>query len=119
TALAHRGLARRLRARGRPPRVRAKFRGDVCMPLSAAAGIALDEALIFERGSPGRTGVSAPAPDVPEADPKALFGAMFRDEAQGPRGLAGPAAFGHSVRLRQQTYHTASLMYPIGWYPMK
>ncbi len=40
----------------------------------AARGLSFKEPPIFERGAPGRTGVSLAPLDVPEVDPAALFG---------------------------------------------
>ncbi|HEY8431242.1 MAG TPA: aminomethyl-transferring glycine dehydrogenase subunit GcvPB [Sandaracinaceae bacterium] len=89
------------------------------MPVSAAPGIALDEPLIFERGAPGRSGASAPALDVPAADPKALFGEAFRDEAARLPEVSEPEAFRHYVRLSQQNFAIDSVMYPLGSCTMK
>ncbi len=89
------------------------------MPISAAPGIALDEPLIFERGAPGRTGASTPAMDVPAADPKALFGEAYRDEAPRLPEVSEPEAFRHYVRLSQQNFAIDSVMYPLGSCTMK
>jgi len=89
------------------------------MPLSAASGIALDEALIFERGTPGRTGASLPAMDVPEVDPKELFGELHRDEGPLLPEVSEPEAFRHYVRLSQQNFAIDSVMYPLGSCTMK
>ncbi len=89
------------------------------MPVSGAPGLALDEPLIFERGTPGRSGASAPAMDVPAADPKALYGAFFRDDPPGLPEVSEPEAFRHYVRLSQQNFAIDSVMYPLGSCTMK
>lgn len=89
------------------------------MPMSAAPGIALDEPLIFERGAPGRTGASVPAMDVPAADPKALFGEAYREEAPRLPEVSEPEVFRHYVRLSQQNFAIDSVMYPLGSCTMK
>lgn len=89
------------------------------MPLNATSGIALDEALIFERGTPGRTGASTPAMDVPEVDPKELFGELHRDAEPLLPEVSEPEAFRHYVRLSQQNFAIDSVMYPLGSCTMK
>ncbi len=57
--------------------------------------------------------------DVPEADPKALFGAYYRDEAPGLPEVSEPEAFRHYVRISQQNFAIDSVMYPLGSCTMK
>jgi glycine dehydrogenase subunit 2 len=89
------------------------------MSVIAASGNASNEPLIFERGTPGRTGVSAPALDVPEADPAALFGDAYRSEAPRLPEVSEPEAFRHYVRLSQQNFAIDTTMYPLGSCTMK
>ncbi len=89
------------------------------MPGQARGGIHFVEPLIFERGAPGRHGSSIPALDVPAADPKALFGASFREEAPSLPEVSEPEAFRHYVRLSQANFSIDSNMYPLGSCTMK
>ena len=72
------------------------------MPGLARSGIQWAEPLIFERGASGRTGASLPACDVPEIDPKELFGDLHREasEQAGLPDVSEPEAFRHYVRLK-------------------
>ncbi|MEZ4336392.1 MAG: hypothetical protein R3B82_07170 [Sandaracinaceae bacterium] len=89
------------------------------MPGQARGGIHFVEPLIFERGAPGRHGSSIPALDVPAADPKALFGASFREEPPSLPEVSEPEAFRHYVRLSQANFSIDSNMYPLGSCTMK
>ncbi|MFK7986802.1 MAG: aminomethyl-transferring glycine dehydrogenase subunit GcvPB [Sandaracinaceae bacterium] len=89
------------------------------MPGHAASGLTLQEPLIFERGTAGRDGSSVPSLDVPAADPKALFGDAYRDEAPNLPEVSEPEAFRHYVRLSQQNFAIDSVMYPLGSCTMK
>jgi glycine dehydrogenase subunit 2 len=79
------------------------------------------EPLIFERGATGRTGSSLPAFDVPEVDPKALFGASAREpsELAGLPEVSEPEAFRHYVRLSTMNFAIDNAMYPLGSCTMK
>jgi len=78
----------------------------------------LDEALIFERGAPGRDGWQVPEP-VLEG------GAPLPDELRREDDLAGLPEVGelevlrHFVRLSQWNYSAATTMYPLGSCTMK
>src|SRR5262249_41787651 len=89
------------------------------MPGQGASGLTFTEPLIFERGTPGRTGASLAPLDVPAADPKALFGAAFRDEQPHLPEVSEPEAFRHYVRLSQQNFAIDLGMYPLGSCTMK
>jgi glycine dehydrogenase subunit 2 len=89
------------------------------MPSSARPGLALDEPLIFERGSAGRHGASLPACDVPPADAKALLGSAYRAEPAPLPEVSEPEAFRHYVRLSQQNFAIDLGMYPLGSCTMK
>ncbi|MFO0685768.1 MAG: aminomethyl-transferring glycine dehydrogenase subunit GcvPB [Sandaracinus sp.] len=89
------------------------------MPGQGATGLTFTEPLIFERGSSGRTGASLAPLDVPAADPKALFGASFRDEPAHLPEVSEPEAFRHYVRLSQQNFAIDLGMYPLGSCTMK
>ncbi|MDB4975393.1 MAG: Glycine dehydrogenase [Myxococcaceae bacterium] len=89
------------------------------MPSSARTGLAFDEPLIFERGSPGRHGASLAPADVPEVDAKALLGSSFRSEPAPLPNVSEPEAFRHFVRLSQQNFAIDIGMYPLGSCTMK
>jgi glycine dehydrogenase subunit 2 len=89
------------------------------MPSSARTGLAFDEPLIFERGSPGRHGASLPPNDVPEVDAAALLGESFRSEPAPLPSVSEPEAFRHFVRLSQQNFAIDIGMYPLGSCTMK
>jgi glycine dehydrogenase subunit 2 len=89
------------------------------MPSSARPGLAFEEPLIFERGTPGRSGASLPEADVPEVDASALFGSLYRDEPAPLPEVSEPEAFRHYVRLSQQNFAIDLGMYPLGSCTMK
>ena len=89
------------------------------MPGQGASGLTFTEPLIFERGTPGRSGASLASLDVPAADPKALFGAAFRTEQPHLPEVSEPEAFRHYVRLSQQNFAIDLGMYPLGSCTMK
>jgi glycine dehydrogenase subunit 2 len=89
------------------------------MSSSARSGLAFDEPLIFERGSPGRTGASLPATDVPSVDAAALFGSAYRSEPAPLPSVSEPEVFRHYVRLSQQNFAIDLGMYPLGSCTMK
>jgi len=89
------------------------------MPGQGALGLTFTEPLIFERGTPGRTGASLAPLDVPAADPKALFGDAFRTEQPHLPEVSEPEAFRHYVRLSQQNFAIDLGMYPLGSCTMK
>jgi glycine dehydrogenase subunit 2 len=89
------------------------------MPGQAASGLSFVEPLIFERGTPGRHGSSHASLDVPEVDPKALYGAAARREAAGLPEVSEPEAFRHYVRLSQQNMAIDTAFYPLGSCTMK
>jgi glycine dehydrogenase subunit 2 len=89
------------------------------MPSSARPGLAFDEPLIFERGTPGRHGASLPDADVPEVDERALLGAQYRSEPTPLPEVSEPEAFRHFVRLSQQNFAIDLGMYPLGSCTMK
>jgi glycine dehydrogenase subunit 2 len=81
--------------------------------------LAFDEPLIFERGTPGRTGASLPESDVPAVDAEKLFGAAYRSEPTPLPEVSEPEAFRHFVRLSQQNFAIDLGMYPLGSCTMK
>ncbi len=89
------------------------------MPSSVRSGVAFDESLIFERGSPGRSGASLPPMDVPAVDAQALLGSAYRAEPTPLPEVSEPEAFRHFVRLSQQNFAIDLGMYPLGSCTMK
>jgi len=89
------------------------------MPGQVASGLTYQPQLIFELGSPGRTGLSVPALDVPEIDPKAHYGALARKESAALPEVSEPEATRHYVRLSQQNFAIDTGMYPLGSCTMK
>jgi glycine dehydrogenase subunit 2 len=89
------------------------------MPQSAASGLTFETPLLFEQGSPGRTGASLPACDVPEVDPAAALGDLARAEPAPLPELSEPEVFRHYVRLSQQNFAIDLGMYPLGSCTMK
>ncbi len=89
------------------------------MPRSAASGLTYESPLIFEQGSPGRSGASLPALDVPEADAASLFGALFRDEPAPLPEVSEAEVVRHVVRISQQNFAIDTGMYPLGSCTMK
>lgn len=74
-----------------------------------------EEPLLFERGSPDKTGV-----DLPAAKPVARrLGALERREEIGLPGLSEPEAMRHYVRLSRLNYAIDSGIYPLGSCTMK
>jgi len=85
----------------------------------AARGLEFDEPTIFERGAPGRTGVSLPPLDVPEVDSREAFGLLARREPAGLPEVSEPEVVRHFVRLSQQNFSIDSQFYPLGSCTMK
>jgi len=85
----------------------------------AAHGLQFVEPPIFERGAPGRSGMSLAPLDVPAVDPKMAFGDMARREAAGLPEVSEPEAVRHFVRLSQQNFSIDSQFYPLGSCTMK
>ncbi len=84
--------------------------------LSGNRGLMVEEKLIFEIGSPGRTGVDLPEP--PPFDADRLAGCR----RAGPIGLpdlAEPQVVRHYTRLSQKNYGIDTGFYPLGSCTMK
>jgi glycine dehydrogenase subunit 2 len=84
------------------------------------SGLNLDEPLLFERGRPGRRGVSLPAAGVPEVDPASEIPKEYlRDGISGMPELSEPEVVRHFVRLSQWNYGIDSGPFPLGSCTMK
>jgi glycine dehydrogenase subunit 2 len=98
---------------------------DVAVTAPAAAGmqspLQREQArTIFEKGAPGRRAFTAPALDVPEADPSELLPPAFR--RSGPARLpevSEPELVRHYVRLSKRNFDLDSGFYPLGSCTMK
>ena len=82
---------------------------------SGHRGLQMEEPLIFEMGSTGRTGVDLPAPGK-AAD---KLGGLGRQGAIGLPALSEPQVVRHYVRLSQKNYAIDSGLYPLGSCTMK
>ncbi len=89
------------------------------MPDQASRGLSFEEPPIFERGAPGRTGVSLPALDVPAVDLASELGTLNRAEPPGLPEVSEPEAFRHFVRLSQWNFSIDTQFYPLGSCTMK
>ena len=82
---------------------------------SGSRGLLQAEKLIFEAGSPERTGVDLPDSNV---GPERL-GGMKRKSALGLPGMSEPETVRHYVRLSQRNYASDLGMFPLGSCTMK
>lgn len=87
--------------------------------ITGAKGLAFREPLIFEIGSMGRSGVSLPAVEVDETDPKEIFGDKYRPDVEGFPEVSEAEVVRHFVRLSHQNFNIDSGMYPLGSCTMK
>ncbi len=85
----------------------------------AARGFQFCEPTIFERGVPGRNGLSIAPLDVPEVDSRALFGALLREKQAALPEVSEPDVVRHFVRLSQQNFSIDTQFYPLGSCTMK
>jgi glycine dehydrogenase subunit 2 len=89
------------------------------MPNEAVSGLEWREPPIFERGAPGRSGVSLGALDVPAVDPRVALGALARRTPAALPEVSEPEAIRHFVRLSQWNYSIDTQFYPLGSCTMK
>jgi glycine dehydrogenase subunit 2 len=85
----------------------------------AARGLEWKEPPIFERGTPGRTGVSLGKNDVPDVDLGRALGALRRKTPAHLPEVSEPEAIRHFVRLSQWNYSIDTQFYPLGSCTMK
>jgi len=85
----------------------------------AIPGIWQNEPLLFEQGSPGRSGASLPKAGVPEYDPTEEFGGLTRPAVEGMPELSEPDVMRHYVRISQWNYGIDLGFYPLGSCTMK
>jgi glycine dehydrogenase subunit 2 len=78
-------------------------------------GLQLEEPLIFEQDSPGKTAVDLPRP----ATGKDRLGGLGREGHIGLPGLSEPEVVRHYLRLSQKNYSIDAGLYPLGSCTMK
>ncbi len=79
-----------------------------------------DEALIFERSSPGKVGATLPPPDVPAVDPQQVLGTEnLRQEIPGFPEVSELDVVRHFTRLSTWNYGVDTGLYPLGSCTMK
>lgn len=83
--------------------------------VSGHRGLQLEERLLFEQGSPGRSGVDLPS--APKA--RERLGGLKRQAPIGLPGLSEPQVIRHFTRLSQKNYAIDSGLYPLGSCTMK
>jgi glycine dehydrogenase subunit 2 len=82
--------------------------------------ISRNEGLIFERSSPGKTGVELPPLDVPAVSPAEALGAEFvRQEVEGFPEVSELEVIRHFTRLSTWNYGVDTGLYPLGSCTMK
>ena len=87
--------------------------------MGATRGLAMEEPLVFEQGSPGRVGVSLP-PVPAGADPAAeIPAALLRGEIAGMPEMAELEVVRHFTRLSQWNWGIDTGFYPLGSCTMK
>jgi glycine dehydrogenase subunit 2 len=89
------------------------------VPAEAASGLEWREPPIFERGAPGRSGVSLGPSDVPEVSASELLGPLARKTPAALPEVSEPEAIRHFVRLSQWNYSIDTQFYPLGSCTMK
>ncbi len=87
--------------------------------VSGNRGLAQAEKLIFEIGTPRRTGVDFPALKGAKSRLGGRLGGMERTEEIGLPGLSEPETMRHYVRLSQKNYAIDLGVYPLGSCTMK
>ncbi|MBZ0221349.1 MAG: aminomethyl-transferring glycine dehydrogenase subunit GcvPB [Candidatus Methylomirabilis sp.] len=90
------------------------------MEANGTRGLLLEEPLIFEKSSPGRTGIGPARSDVPETSPsEAIPGKFLRKDLDGFPDLSEIDAVRHYTRLSQWNFGVDSGFYPLGSCTMK
>jgi len=89
------------------------------VPGEAAKGLQFKESPIFERGSPGRSGVSLGELDVPDVELTQALPGLERKVPAGLPEVSEPEAIRHFVRLSQWNFSIDSQFYPLGSCTMK
>ncbi len=88
-------------------------------PRKVTAHITQNEALMFEKSSPGKKGYKLPPLDVPEVDAQALLGGAARESTGALPELSEIEIIRHFTRLSTWNYAIDLGMYPLGSCTMK
>ena len=105
-----------MKTQGRPTKPETAGAHDPAQPsFSGNKGLSQKEDLIFEIGTPRRTGIDLPEP---KGAPSRL-GGMEREGEIGLPGLTEPQTLRHYVRLSQKNYAIDLGVYPLGSCTMK
>lgn len=90
------------------------------MPANGTKGLIMEEALIFEKSSEGRTGVGPASFDVPEAKAEGLIPSkLLRSDIEGFPEAAEIDIVRHYTRLSQWNFGVDTGFYPLGSCTMK
>ncbi len=100
---------------GRPTRSEIASSAEAHPTLTGARGLLQDEALIFELGGWGKTGVDLADAELDASD----LGDLVRKEPIGLPGLSEPETMRHYVRLSQKNHAIDLALYPLGSCTMK
>lgn len=100
---------------GRTTTPHAAANSAVTGTITGNRGLQMEEALIFEIGEDGRSGVDLP--DAPKV--KDRLGGLKRQGRIGLPGLSEPQVIRHFVRLSQKNYSIDAGLYPLGSCTMK
>ena len=104
-----------LNRQGRPTSPNQAAASETAGTITGNQGLQMEEALIFEQGVEGRTGVDLPEP----ADVQDRLGGLRRKGRIGLPGLSEPQVIRHFVRLSQKNYSIDAGLYPLGSCTMK
>jgi glycine dehydrogenase subunit 2 len=104
-----------LNRQGRPTTPHAAANAASAGTITGNRGLLHEEALIFEQGVEGRSGVDLPEPP----NMKARLGGLKRTGKIGLPGLSEPQVIRHFVRLSQKNYSIDAGLYPLGSCTMK
>ncbi|MBZ5513666.1 MAG: aminomethyl-transferring glycine dehydrogenase subunit GcvPB [Acidobacteriia bacterium] len=86
----------------------------------ARTHVTRNEDLIFERTSPGKSGVALPPLDVPSAPANQILGAnLYRDDVEGFPEVSELEVLRHFTRLSTWNYGVDTGLYPLGSCTMK
>ncbi len=108
----HRGPRR---ASGTPSGIVDAAAADMMATVSGNRALQIEEALLFEQGTPGRAGVDLPAPEGIAL----RIGGLARTGAIGLPGLSEPEVVRHFTRLSQKNYAIDAGLFPLGSCTMK
>ncbi|HHI88741.1 MAG TPA: glycine dehydrogenase subunit 2 [Hellea balneolensis] len=104
-----------MNTKGRPTRGQAEAHCETVETISGNRGLLQAEGLIYEIGTPRRSGVDLPEPE----GLKPRLGGLERQGEIGLPGLSEPEVLRHYVRLSQKNYAIDLGMYPLGSCTMK